>query len=140
MTDQDSAAVQTGLQLETVMPAMTVNDMQASLTWYRDVMGFTVVREMANDDGTLRFAMLAAGNVQVMIGQDDFAKGRDRPKGVAFRFHCVAKEDVDAIAEGIKARGGTLLQEPTDQPWGSRDFSVEDPDGFKFTITSPPTG
>ena len=32
------------------------------------------------------------------------------------------------------ARGGMLDQPPTDQPWGMRDFSLTDPDGFKITI------
>lgn len=43
---------------------------------------------------------------------------------------------MDQLAADIKARGGSLLSEPTDQPWGSRDFAVEDPDGFKISISS----
>ena len=43
-------------------------------------------------------------------------------------------QDIDALAEGIKARGGKLDQEPRDQPWGTRDFALTDPDGFKLTI------
>ncbi|MGH7682675.1 MAG: VOC family protein, partial [Candidatus Eiseniibacteriota bacterium] len=69
-----------------------------------------------------------------MIGQDDWQKGRDRRKGVGFRIYCGMKGDVDAFAAAIKAQGGLLDTEPTDQPWGSRDFSISDPDGFKITI------
>jgi uncharacterized glyoxalase superfamily protein PhnB len=43
-------------------------------------------------------------------------------------------QDVDALAKQIKARGGTLTQEPRDQPWGTRDFALVDPDGYKITI------
>ncbi len=124
-----------GTNLSAVMPALTVNDIQASMAWYRDVMGFTVVREMVHD-GKLGGAVLGAGSVQFLLGQDDFAKGKDRPKGVAFRLYCVTEQDVDQLAGGIKARGGTLTQEPTDQPWGARDFAVEDPDGFKISISN----
>ena len=44
------------------------------------------------------------------------------------------KQSVDDLAKRIKARGGSLDQVPTDQPWGMRDISLTDPDGFKITI------
>ena len=45
--------------------------------------------------------------------------------------------DITAIADGIKARGGTLDTEPTDTPWGMRIFRLRDPDGFRMTVSSP---
>ena len=122
-------------KLTAVMPTMTVNDIQASIAWYRDVMGFSVAREMEHD-GQVMGAVVAAGAVQFLLGQDDFAKGRDRPKGVASRLYCVYEGDLDQFAEAIKSRGGKLEQEPMDQPWGARDFSVKDPDGFTISIST----
>ncbi len=136
MTEQQSStSVQDQTKLSAVMPSITANDLGASIAWYRDVMGFTVAREIEHE-GARVAAMLSAGGVQFMIGQDDFAKGRDRKKGVGFRLYCVSEQDIDELAAGIKARGGTLDQEPTDQPWGARDFSVVDPDGFNISIAS----
>ncbi len=139
MTEQQSStSVQdktSTLNLGGVMPAITVSDLGASIAWYRDVMGFVVAREMEHE-GQRVGAILSAGGVQFLLGQDDFAKGRDRQKGLGFRLYCVSEQDIDEVAAGIKARGGTLDQEPTDQPWGARDFSVVDPDGFKISISS----
>ena len=123
------------LNLGGVMPSITANDLGASIAWYRDVMGFVVAREIEHE-GQRVGAMMGAGGVQILLGQDDFAKGRDRQKGVGLRFHLVAEQDVDELAAGIKARGGTLDQEPTDQPWGARDFAVVDPNGFKISISN----
>ena len=117
------------------MPAITVSDLGASIAWYRDVIGFVVAREIEHE-GQRVGAMISAGSVQFMLGQDDFAKGRDRQKGIGFRLYCVSEQDIDELAAAIKARGGTLDQEPTDQPWGARDLAVSDPDGFKITISS----
>lgn len=122
-------------KLSAVMPTMTVNDIHASIAWYRDVMGFSVAREMEHD-GKLGGAVVAAGAVQFLLGQDDFAKGKDRAKGVASRLYCIYDGDIDKFAEAIKSRGGTLDQEPTDQPWGARDFAVTDPDGFEISISN----
>ena len=57
-------------------------------------------------------------------------------KGLGMRFYLETVQDVDEIAEHIKARGGTLASEPADMPWGPRAFSLEDPDGFAFTVMS----
>ena len=51
-------------------------------------------------------------------------------------MYCGTSQDVDALAERIKAAGGTLTEEPTDRPWGGRDFALLDPDGFAITIAS----
>jgi uncharacterized glyoxalase superfamily protein PhnB len=122
------------LSIRTASPGFTVNDLQRSLAWYRDVLGFAV-KERWESEGTLQGVELAAGPVTFMIGQDDWKKGRDRVKGAGFRIYCTTDEDVDRLAARIKAHGGTLSQEPRDE-WGMRALAVDDPDGFKITIAS----
>lgn len=127
------AAKTGGLKMTELSPSFTANDLAKSMAWYRDVLGF-VVGERWEREGKLVGCELRAGSVGLMLGQDDWKKGRDRSKGEGFRLYCGTNQDVDALARAIKARGGKLDSEPADQPWGSRDFSVTDPDGFKITI------
>jgi len=130
-----SKAAPTGLVLDSVGPSFTVDNIERSLAWYRDVMGFTVGRRW-EEKGQLMGVELKAGPVTFMIGQDDWSKGRHRVKGAGFRVYCDTRQDIDRLAEGIKARGGSLLQEPRDdEEWGARSFAVQDPDGFKITIS-----
>jgi len=121
------------LRLRSASPGFTVNDIEKSLAWYEGELGF-VPKERWMRDGKLAGVEMKAGNVLFMIGQDDWAKGRDRKKGEGFRLYCRTTQDVDRLAAQLKARGGVLAQEPKDQPWGTRDFAIEDPDGFKLTI------
>ncbi len=79
---------------------------------------------------------MKAGKVEFHLIQDDFARGRRRKKGEGVRLYCSTAQNLDLMAADIKARGGVLAQEPTDRPWGTRDFAVVDPDGFKITITA----
>lgn len=123
------------LRLRAVMPTFTVSDIAKSISWYRDILGFVVMEEMRHE-GELLGAAMMAGNVEILLGQDDWAQGKDRQKGVGFRLYCVSVQDIDQIAADIKARGGELAHEPTDQPWGARDLSVIDPDGFKISIST----
>jgi uncharacterized glyoxalase superfamily protein PhnB len=121
------------LRLRSLSPSLTVNDLQRSLAWYRDIVGF-VVEDTWERDGKVVGASLKAGTVTLVLSQDDWAMGRDRAKGQGLRLHCQTVQDVDELAALIKARGGALASEPADQPWGGRAFSLTDPDGFKLTI------
>jgi len=123
------------LRLRSASPSFTVNDLQKSLAFYRDVLGFTE-KERWERDGALHGVELVAGVVSIFLAQDDWQKGRDRVKGQGFRIYCDTARDIDTLARQIQERGGTLAEEPKDQPWGGRDFAVVDPDGFKITISS----
>src|ERR1043166_7538127 len=82
------------LRLSSVSPSFTVNDLQRSIAWYRDVLGFKVEEEWKHD-GQVMGAQLKAGVVSIMLGQDDFAKGRDRKKGEGFRLYCSTRQDIN---------------------------------------------
>jgi len=123
------------LRLTMMSPSLTVDDIEDSLAWYTDVVGFTL-KERWEHDGELAGAELIAGTTHLMIGQDDWQKGEDRQKGEGFRLYLVTSQDLDEVAAGIKERGGTLETEPQDMPWGGRAFSLVDPSGYKLTIAS----
>jgi uncharacterized glyoxalase superfamily protein PhnB len=123
------------LRLRDISPSLTVNDLQASIAWYRDIVGFTL-GETWERDGKVAGAELIAGSATINLSQDDWARGRDRVKGEGFRLYLHTAQDINVIAARIKVHGGTLASEPADQPWGARTFNLVDPDGYKLTISS----
>jgi len=124
------------LRLREASPGFTVNDINRSIAFYRDVLGFTV-RETYEEKGVLLGVQLKAGKVDLWLSQDDWKQGRDRVKGVGCRIFFSTVQDVDTLARRIKAMGGKLLHEPETQSWGMRDIGVQDPDGFRMTIAMP---
>ena len=123
------------LRAKSLQPSLTVKDVQKSLEWYRDVVGFTV-DEQHEREGKVVAVSLKAGTVRLLLGQDNGAKGWDRLKGEGFSLMLITSQDIDGIAARIKAAGSTLASEPTDMPWGQRVFRVRDPDGFLLVIAS----
>ena len=115
--------------------SLTVNDIQASLAWYRDVIGFTVARNFERE-GKLMAVSLKAVDVRILLTQDDGARGRDRVKGEGFSLQITTDQNIDELANRIKELGTKLDTEPETTRWGPRMFRLRDPDGFKLTISS----
>ena len=121
------------LRLRSMAASLTVRDLDHSIAWYRDVLGF-VVGERWEEGGQVRGVQMKAGACDLMLGQDDFAKGRDRQKGEGFRLWVATVQDISELARRVKATGWRLDREPSETPWGDWAFALTDPDGFKLTI------
>lgn len=117
------------------MVSLTVKDLERSVAWYRDVVGFEVDRRVEHE-GKLRAVGVKAGTVRLLLNLDDGGRGWDRVKGEGFAFTLLTEQDIDTVAKRIRANGGTLDTEPADMPWGARMFRLTDPDGFRFSISS----
>ena len=78
------ATTQQAVQVTSITPIFTVDDLQKSIAFY-EALGFTV-GERWEDNGALLGVMLSAGKTQIGLNQDDWKKGRDRKKGVGVRL------------------------------------------------------
>ena len=116
--------------------SITVADIQKSMAWYRDVVGFEVAQQHERE-GALRAVALQAGDVRILLNQDDGARGWDRVKGEGISIQFITSDSVDDIAARAKASGSTIDKEPADMPWGVRMFRMKDPDGFKLVFSTP---
>src|SRR3989449_11694489 len=103
------------LRLRSMAASFTVNDLDRSVAWYRDVLGF-VVGERWEEEGMVRGIQMKAGSCDIMLGQDDFAKGRDRRKGDGFRLWVATVQDIITLAARVKGKGWTLDREPSETP------------------------
>lgn len=126
------------LNATTLGLSMTCKNVEASIRWYQEVLGFGVDQKW-EVDGKLAGAIVRAGDIQIVLNQDDGKLGWDRIKGqgLYLQLNVASGADVDSAAARIKAAGGTLLNEPADQPWGARMFAFKDPDGFKLGVSTP---
>jgi uncharacterized glyoxalase superfamily protein PhnB len=125
------------LLAQSLQASLTVADVRRSLAWYRDVLGFSLDREHERD-GKLIAASLRAGEIRILLTQEDGAKGVDRVKGQGFSLQITTAQDIDALAANAKRAGATLDSEPANA-WGVRVFRLRDPDGFRLVFSSPRT-
>jgi uncharacterized glyoxalase superfamily protein PhnB len=120
-----------------VMPSMTVDDLQKSLAFFTGL-GFEI-EDRWEENGQLLGAMLKAGTARLGLSQDDGQKGRNRVKGVGMRLYIDVADKIDDVAARARAAGIALAKEPHDTDWGARAFEVQEPSGFLLTFVSMPS-
>ncbi len=123
------------LKALSLAPAITASDLPKSIHFYVDGLGFEII-DKRETDGVIRFVRLKAGEARLSLGQDDFAKGKNRVKGAGQRLWITTKQDLTELANRAKAAGITLDSEPAKLHWGPLAFALTDPDGFMITIAN----
>jgi len=121
------------LRLRSVSPSLTVDDLERSIDFYTRALGF-VIQEEWIDKGERVGVMLRAGRIELGLGRDDWAKGRDRKKGQGLRLYLETVQDVDGLAKRVRAAGGRITDGPKLHSWGAYALAVDDPDGFHLTV------
>jgi catechol 2,3-dioxygenase-like lactoylglutathione lyase family enzyme len=122
-----------------------VHDPDQALAFYRDALGLEVRNDVGRDD--FRWITVgAASQPDIAIVLTNYLNGSPADRdavaalvakgalnGVHFR-----SDDLDASFEHVRDAGAEIVQEPTDQFWGTRDFAVRDPSGNLVRIDQPP--
>jgi len=115
------------------------NDPDASLAFYRDVLGF----EVRNDVGYNGLRWITVGppgqpGTSIVLFPPSASPGvnEDEKRTIAemmakgtYAMMLLATPDLDATFERIQASGAEIVEEPTMQPYGVRDCAVRDPAG-----------
>jgi uncharacterized glyoxalase superfamily protein PhnB len=114
---------------QTVFPCITFKDAKASIDWLERALGAERV-EVYEDGGRVVHAEIRIGESIVMAG-DERAGSRATPPGLSVVY--VVVPDADAAYERARAAGADVT-EPVDQDYGSRDITVTDPDGNRWSL------
>jgi catechol 2,3-dioxygenase-like lactoylglutathione lyase family enzyme len=113
-----------------------VHDPETALAFYRDTLGLEVRKDVANEG----FRWITVGSPAqpgVSIVLTNYLNGSPDDndmiaaliaKGALNGVHFHA-DDLDAAFAKIRAAGAEVVQEPTEQFWGAKDFAIRDPSG-----------
>jgi catechol 2,3-dioxygenase-like lactoylglutathione lyase family enzyme len=121
------------------------DDPDASLAFYRDVLGFEVRTDVGkgrmrwitvgppNQPGTS--ILLAPPAVDPGITEDERRTIAEMMAKGTYGWILLATRDLDGTFERLEASGAEVVQEPTEQPYGVRDCAFRDPAGNLVRIS-----
>ena len=119
-------------------------DPEASLAFYRDVLGFEVRNDVGQ--GTMRWItvgpagqpdtsiLLAPPTTDPGITDDERRTISEMMAKGTYGWILLATPDLDGLFEKVQATDADVVQEPTDQPYGLRDCAFRDPAGNLIRI------
>jgi len=114
-------------------------DHDASLAFYRDVLGFEVRQDVGQ--GAMRWItvgpadqpetsiLLAPPAADPGVTDEERRTIREMMAKGTYGWIMLATQDLDGTFERVQASGAEVVQEPMDQAWGSRDCAFRDPAG-----------
>jgi uncharacterized glyoxalase superfamily protein PhnB len=106
---------------------LAVRDLKISTRYYMDVFGFS--KDPIDAPG---WSFLTRDNFRVMLGEcPDEKPASELGDHSYFAYWNV--DDVDEFYREIVAKGALVTSEPSDKPWGLREFCLRTPDGHRIT-------
>ena len=115
---------------QTVFPCITFRDAKASFDWLERALGAERLAVYDDDEGRVVHAELRIGSSSIMCG-DERAGSKATPPGVSVIY--VVVDDADAAHERARSAGAEV-SDIVEQDYGSRDFTVTDPDGNRWSV------
>ena len=123
-------------QLSSLTPSLIVADVERSMAFYRDVLGFTV-EQTVPDASPLVFAILRSGPVEVYLNApgpavEEYPVFKERPIGGTLTLF-MRITGIRAAYDALKSRVTIVM--PLEKKWyGPTEFACSDPDGYVITF------
>ncbi|HET7217379.1 MAG TPA: VOC family protein [Vicinamibacterales bacterium] len=122
-------------ELKSLTPNLIVSDVERSLAFYRDVLGFTVAA-MVPDQAPYVFAIVQAGPVRIFLNAPEPAVAeypafKGRPIGGTLTLF-IDVVNIRQVHDDLKGKVSIVM--PLEHKWyGVTEFAFEDPDKYLIT-------
>jgi len=125
----------------TITPYMLYENVAGAMEFLARAFGFEEVLRFDDPQGYVSHAEMRLGDDVIHLG-DPGEKYRNPGRlGAATVLIGVSDlDDVDALCERARSAGAQISEEPADQPYGERRFSVIDPEGHSWHFSQPIAG
>jgi uncharacterized glyoxalase superfamily protein PhnB len=110
-------------------PGLLYRDADAAMAWMEQVLGCTPREDHRDDDGNVVHAEMRFRGSIVMLSTAGIGREPFRSLPAGGRLVYCALDEVDELYAQVRAAGGDIALDIVDTDYGSRDFTVRDPEG-----------
>jgi uncharacterized glyoxalase superfamily protein PhnB len=114
-----------------VYPIVSVKDVDASIAFYTEKLGFEKDMALPNAEGKTAFAFVKLGSEVMGFGLDNTP---NVGQGVVFMMSIPEGASIDEVYKSVQDKGVAIAEEIKTEYWGDRTFAVKDPDGYHICL------
>lgn len=117
-----------------ISPTLAVRNMKQTIQFYRDSLGFKTGMAFPDADNPEYADLSRDGMVIMLIPTGNVAIGAEEKLGVGVNPYMQIDGDIDEYYSEVRNKGVKVVVDIKDEPFGIRDFTVEDLNGYKLTF------
>jgi uncharacterized glyoxalase superfamily protein PhnB len=117
-----------------ISPTLAVKDMKQTIEFYKNSLGFKVGMAFPDADNPEYVDLSKDGMVLMFIPAGNIGIGKAEKLGVGVNIYMQIDGDIDKYYNELKNKGVKIVVDIKDEPYGIRDFTVEDINGYKLTF------
>lgn len=118
-----------------ISPLMAVRDMKQTIEFYQNSLGFKVGM-MFPDANKPEYVDLSKDDmVMMLIPVENMGISHKEKLGTGVNLYLQIDGDIDEYYHELKKRKIKVVTEVKDEPWGSRDFTIADINGYLLTFS-----
>jgi uncharacterized glyoxalase superfamily protein PhnB len=115
-------------------PLLAVRNMKKTLDFYNKSLGFTLKMAFPTPKNPQYADIIKDGMVLMFILAKEHGIDTKEKFGTGLYLYLQIDGDIDKYYNELKQKGVKIAVDIKDEPFGVRDFTVEDPDGYKLTF------
>ena len=117
-----------------ISPTLAVRNMKQTIQFYRDSLGFKIGMAFPDADNPEYADLSKDGMVLMFIPAQNVGIGSKQKLGTGVNLYMQIDGDINEYYRELKNKGVKIAVDIKDEPYGIRDFTVEDIDGYKLTF------
>lgn len=117
-----------------ISPTLAVRNMKETVQFYRDSLGFKMGMVFPDADNPEYADLSKDGMVVMLIPAKNVGIGAKEKLGIGVNLYMQIDGDIDEYCNELKNKGVGIVVDIKDEPFGIRDFTVEDINGYKLTF------
>jgi uncharacterized glyoxalase superfamily protein PhnB len=118
-------------------PLLAARDMKKTIEFYQNILGFELTMVFPAAENPQYVDLSKDGMVLMFVPAEDFKVSEQDKLGIGVNTYMQIDGDIDQYYLELKNKGATIVEDIKDEPFGIRDFTIEDINGYKITFSNP---
>jgi uncharacterized glyoxalase superfamily protein PhnB len=120
-----------------ISPLLATRNVKATIDFYQKSLGFTLGMVFPDTENPEYADLLKDGMSFMFVPAKNLGISRAARLGTGVNLYLEIDGDIDKYYDGLKKKGVKIISDIKDEPFGIRDFTIEDNNGYQLTFNQP---